>query len=118
MSEVFVGLDMQPEEHSVTIMKNDLIGEVVKEKEQTPAGLSCVNAWRMSLKEAKLLWNRLVSVGPELIFSRSSGFRVLLANPLEVKMRTEDIKNDKVDSKTLAELVEGKLVAKVLRSAC
>ena len=33
MSEVFVGLDMQPEEHSVTIMKNDLIGEVVKEKE-------------------------------------------------------------------------------------
>jgi transposase len=29
---------------------------------------------------------------------------VLLANPLKLKLRAEDIKNDKVDSKTLAEL--------------
>lgn len=43
----------------------------------------------------------LVSVGPGL----KLGFEVLLANPVKVKLRPEDIKNDKVDSKTLAELV-------------
>jgi transposase len=38
-------------------------------------------------------------------FLEKLGFEVLLANPVKVKLRAEDIKNDKVDSKTLAELV-------------
>ena len=31
-------------------------------------------------------------------------FEPLLANPVRVKFRAEDVKNDKVDSKTLADL--------------
>jgi transposase len=42
---------------------------------------------------------------PWIDFLEELGFEVLLANRLKVKMRAEDIKNDKVDSKTLAELL-------------
>lgn len=42
---------------------------------------------------------------PWIDFLEELGYDVLLANPLRVKLRAEDIKNDKVDSKTLAELL-------------
>lgn len=45
----------------------------------------------------------MVFVGRGLILEEM-GFTVLVANPLKVKLRAEDIKNDKVDSKTLADL--------------
>jgi len=50
----------------------------------------------------------LESVGfgwPWIDFLEELGYEVLLANPMNVKLRAEDIKNDKVDSKTLAELL-------------
>lgn len=37
-------------------------------------------------------------------FLKDLEFEPLLANPLKVKLRAEDVKNDKVDSKTLAHL--------------
>jgi hypothetical protein len=67
MSDVVVGLDIHLKNTQVTVLRNDLIVEMVK---------------RERLR-----------------------YEVLLANPVKVKLRAEDIKNDKVDSKTLAELV-------------
>lgn len=49
----------------------------------------------------------LESVGfcwPWIDFLKELEFEPLLANPLKVKLRAEDVKNDKVDSKTLAHL--------------
>ncbi len=52
---------------------------------------------RVALESVGFCW-------PWIDFLKELEFEPLLANPLKVKIRAEDVKNDKVDSKTLAHL--------------
>jgi transposase len=104
MSEVVVGLDIHLKKTQVTVMKNDLIGEIVKKErvDTSKSGLkksleSVPRGSRVALESVGFCW-------PWFDFLEDLGYEVLLANPLKVKLRAEDIKNDKVDSKTLADL--------------
>jgi len=105
MSEVVVGLDVHLKNTQVTVMRNDLIGEIVKRervstcKAELRKCLSSVpKGSRVALESVGFCW-------PWIDFLEELGYEVLLANPAKVKLRAEDIKNDRVDSKTLAELV-------------
>jgi transposase len=102
MGEVVVGLDVHLKNTQVTIMK--LNGEIVK-KERIK---TCKAELRRSLEDVpKGSRVALESVGfcwPWIDFLDELKFVPLLANPVRVKLRAEDVKNDKVDSKTLADL--------------
>ena len=105
MSEVVVGLDVHLKKTQVTVMKNDLIGEIVKRErvDTSKAGLrksleAVPKGTKVALESVGFCW-------PWIDFLEELGYEVLLANPVKVKLRAEDIKNDKLDSKTLAELV-------------
>lgn len=102
MSEVVVGLDVHLKNTQVTIMK--LNGEIVKrERIETSKGelrkclASVPKGSRVALESVGFCW-------PWIDFLRELEFEPLLANPLRVKLRAEDVKNDKVDSRTLADL--------------
>ena len=105
MSEVVVGLDVHLKKTQVTVMKNDLIGEIVKRErvDTSKAGLrksleAVPKGTKVALESVGFCW-------PWIDFLEELGYEVLLANPVKVKLRAEDIKNDKLDSKKLAELV-------------
>jgi transposase len=102
MSEVVVGLDVHLKNTQVTVMK--LNGEVVK-KERIK---TCKSELRRSLEDVPRGSRvALESVGfcwPWIDFLDELKLTPLLANPFRVKLRAEDVKNDKVDSKTLADL--------------
>ena len=105
MSDVVVGLDIHLKKTQVTVLRNDLIGEIVKRErvDTTKVGLrksleSVPKGTKVALESVGFCW-------PWIDFLEDLGYEVLLANPVKVKLRAEDIKNDKVDSKTLAELV-------------
>ncbi len=105
MSEVVVGLDVHLKSTQVTVMKNDLIGEIVKRervgtnKDELRKALESVpKGSKVALESVGFCW-------PWIDFLEEIGFEVLLANPMRVKLRAEEINYDKVDSKTLAELL-------------
>lgn len=102
MGEVVVGLDVHLKNTQVTIMK--LNGEIVK-KERIK---TCKAELRRCLEDVpKGSRVALESVGfcwPWIDFLDELKFVPLLANPVRVKLRAEDVKNDKADSKTLADL--------------
>jgi transposase len=105
MSEVVVGLDVHLKSTQVTVMKNDLIGEIVKRERVATSKAELRKSLASVPKGSKVA---LESVGfgwPWIDFLEELGYEVVLANPVKVKLRAEDIKNDKVDSKTLAELL-------------
>lgn len=102
MSDVVVGLDVHLKSTQVTVMKMN--GEVVRRErvgtsraelqrclEGVPRGS------RVALESVGFCW-------PWIDFLGELGFEALLANPVKVKLRAEDVKNDRVDSKTLADL--------------
>jgi transposase len=102
MGEVVVGLDVHLRNTQITIMKMD--GEIVKrEKARTSrAELRSVlesvpKGTRVALESVGFCW-------PWVDFLEELEYEALLANPVKVKLRAEDVKNDKVDSKTLADL--------------
>jgi transposase len=102
MSEVVVGLDVHLKNTQVTIMK--LNGEIVKRgrivtsrSELRRCLASVPKGSRVALESVGFCW-------PWIDFLRELEFEPLLANPLRVKLRAEDVKNDKVDSRTLADL--------------
>jgi len=102
MSEIVVGLDVHLKNTQVTVMKSD--GEIVKRER---VGTSKAELRRCLASVPKGSKVALESVGfcwPWIDFLRELEFEVLLANPVRVKLRAEDIKNDKVDSRTLAHL--------------
>jgi len=105
MSEVVVGLDVHLKKTQVTVMKNDLIGEIVKRERVDTSRAELGKCLKSVPKGSKVALESVGFCWPWIDFLEELGFEVLLANPLKVKMRAEDIKNDKVDSKTLAELV-------------
>jgi transposase len=102
MTDVVVGLDVHLKKTQVTIMK--LNGEVVKRekistcKADLRRSLDCVpRGSRVALESLGFCW-------PWIDFLDELGFEPLLANPLKVKSRAEDVKTDKVDSELLAHL--------------
>jgi len=102
MDEVVVGLDVHLKNTQVTVMK--LNGEVVKKeriktcKAELRRSLETVpEGSRVALESVGFCW-------PWIDFLDELKFVPLLANPMRVKLRAEDVKNDKVDSKTLADL--------------
>jgi transposase len=104
MSEVVVGLDVHLKSTQVTIMKNDLIGEIVKRERVDTSKAELRRSLESVPKGTKVALESVGFCWPWIDFLEELGFEVLLANPLKLKLRAEDIKNDKVDSKTLAEL--------------
>jgi transposase len=102
MSDVVVGLDVHLKSTQVTVMK--LNGEIVK-RERVGTNRNDLKKSLASVPKGSKV--ALESVGfcwPWIDFLRELEFEPLLANPLKVKLRAEDVKNDKVDSKTLAHL--------------
>jgi transposase len=102
MSDVVVGLDVHLKNTQITVMK--LNGEIVKKervrtsKAELRRSLKCVpEGSRVALESVGFCW-------PWIDFLWELKLEPLLANPFKVKLRAEDVKNDKVDSKTLAEL--------------
>jgi transposase len=102
VSDVVVGLDVHLKNTQVTVMK--LNGEIVKKervrttKTDLQKSLECVpKGSKVALESVGFCW-------PWIDFLDKLEFEVLLANPVRVKLRAEDVKNDKVDSKTLADL--------------
>jgi transposase len=99
--EVVVGLDVHLKKTQVTIMKMN--GEVVKKeridttKADLRRSLECIpKGSKVALESVGFCW-------PWIDFLEELGHNVLLANPLLLKCMG-DIKNDKVDSKRLANL--------------
>ena len=105
MSEVVVGLDVHLKNTQVTVMKNDLIGEIVKKERVGTNKAELQKSLASVPKGSKVALESVGSCWPWIDFLEELGYEVLLANPVKVKLRAEDIKNDKVDSRTLAELV-------------
>jgi transposase len=102
MSEVVVGLDVHLKNTQVTVMKMN--GEIVK-KERVRTGKAELRKSLESVPKGSKV--ALESVGfcwPWIDFLEQLEYETLLANPVKVKLRAEDVKNDKVDSKTLADL--------------
>jgi len=102
MSDVVVGLDVHLKNTQVTVMK--LNGEIVK-RERVETSKSALRRCLESVPRGSRV--ALESVGfcwPWIDFLKELEFEPLLANSLKVKLRAEDVKNDKVDSKTLAHL--------------
>ena len=105
MSEVVVGLDVHLKSTQVTVMKNDLIGEIVKRERVGTSKAELQRSLAAVPKGSKVALESVGFCWPWIDFLEELGYQVLLANPVKVKLRAEDIKNDKVDSRTLAELV-------------
>src|SRR4030042_4851041 len=102
MSDVVVGLDVHLKNTQVTIMKMN--GEIVK-KERIGTSKNELRRCLASVPRGSKV--ALESVGfcwPWIDFLKDLEFEPLLANPVKVKLRAEDVKNDRVDSKTLADL--------------
>ena len=102
MGEVVVGLDVHLKNTQVTIMKMN--GEIVKKervrtnKAELRRVLECVpKGSKVALESVGFCW-------PWIDFLKSLEYETLLANPVKVKLRAEDVKSDKADSKTLAHL--------------
>jgi len=102
MSDVVVGLDVHLKDTQVTVMK--LNGEIVKRErvrtnraELRKSLQSVPKGTRVALESVGFCW-------PWIDFLDALEFEPLLANPVKVKYRAEDVKTDRVDSKLLADL--------------
>ncbi len=71
MSDVVVGLDVHLKSTQVTVMKNDLIGEIVKRERVGTNKAELRKCLGSVPKGGKELWSLLVFVGLGLIFSKS-----------------------------------------------
>jgi transposase len=104
MDEVVVGLDVHLKNTQVTIMKNDMKGEIVKREKVSTSKVGLRRSLESVPKGTKVALESVGFCWPWVDFLEELGFEALLANPVKVKLRAEDVKNDKVDSKTLADL--------------
>jgi len=102
MPQVVVGLDMHLKRTHGTVMMID--GKIVRQE--------IFNTGREDLKEflknvpkhTKVALESLGFCWPWVEFIEELGYTPLLANPIKVKQRAEDVKTDKVDSELLAHL--------------
>lgn len=102
MSDVVVGLDVHLKKTQVTIMKMN--GEIVKREKVDTSKDSLKGSLRCVPKGSKVALESVGFCWPWIDFLDELGFEPLLANPVKVKCRAEDVKTDRVDSKLLADL--------------
>lgn len=102
MGEVVVGLDVHLKNTQVTIMK--LNGEIVKKERVRTNKAELKRSLEFVPKKSKVALESAGFCWPWVDFLDELEFEVLLANPMKVKYRAEDVKTDKVDSRLLADL--------------
>lgn len=102
MPPIVVGLDLHLKRTQGTVMSAD--GKILRQKkfetsrEELRRFLSGLPAGtKVALESQGFCW-------PWIDFIEQLGFAPLLANPIKVKIRAEDVKTDKVDSELLAHL--------------
>jgi transposase len=102
LDDVVVGLDLHMKNIQGTILKMN--GELVKQekfrtdKEGLRRFLEGVpESTKVALESVGFCW-------PWIDYVEELGYRLLLANPVKVKSRAEDVKTDKIDSELLAHL--------------
>jgi transposase len=102
LSDVVVGLDVHLKNTQVTIMK--LNGEIVKRERVATTKAELRRSLASVPKGSKVALESVGFCWPWIDFLDELEYEVLLANPLKVKYRAEDVKTDRVDSKLLADL--------------
>ena len=102
MSDVVVGLDVHLKETQVTVMKMN--GEIVKRERVKTSRAELRKSLQAVPKGTKVALESVGFCWPWIDFLDSLEFEPLLANPVKVKYRAEDVKTDRVDSKLLADL--------------
>lgn len=102
MSGVVVGLDVHLKNTQVTVMK--LNGEVVKTERVRTNKADLRRSLESVPKGSKVALESVGFCWPWIDFLHQLEYEPLLANPVKVKYRAEDVKTDRVDSKLLADL--------------
>jgi transposase len=102
MSDVVVGLDVHLKDTQVTVMK--LNGEIVKRERVRTTRAELRKSLQSVPKGSKVALESVGFCWPWVDFLDELEYEPLLANPVKVKYRAEDVKTDKVDSKLLADL--------------
>jgi transposase len=102
LSDVVVGLDVHLKNTQVTVMK--LNGEIVKRERVATTKAELRKSLESVPKGSKVALESVGFCWPWIDFLDELEYEVLLANPVKVKYRAEDVKTDRVDSKLLADL--------------
>ena len=102
MQEVVVGLDLHLKQTHGTIMTMD--GRILKQgkfrtrKEELGTFLMGLpSGTKVAIESVGFCW-------PWIDYVEELGYIPLLANPIKLKQRAEDVKTDKVDSELLAQM--------------
>ena len=102
MSDVVVGLDVHLKDTQVNVMK--LNGEIVKRERVRTTRAELRKSLQSVPKGSKVALESVGFCWPWVDFLDELEYEPLLANPVKVKYRAEDVKTDRVDSKLLADL--------------
>lgn len=102
MSEVVVGLEVHLKSTQVTVMKID--GEIVKKERVGTSKAELRRSLGSVPKGSRVAFESVGFCWLWINFLEQLGYEPLLANPVKVKQRAEDVKNDKKDSRLLADL--------------
>jgi transposase len=102
LSDVVVGLDVHLKNTQVTVMKMN--GEILKRERVSTTKAELRKSLESVPKGSKIALESVGFCWPWIDFLDELEFEVLLANPVKVKYRAEDVKTDRVDSKLLADL--------------
>jgi len=102
LSDVVVGLDVHLKNTQVTVMK--INGEILKRERVSTTKAELRRCLESVPKGSKVALESVGFCWPWIDFLDELEFEVLLANPVKVKYRAEDVKTDRVDSKLLADL--------------
>ena len=97
-----VGLDLHLKNIQGTIMRMN--GEIVKQEKFRTRKENLERFLEGVPRGSKVALESLGFCWPWIDFLEELGYEVLLANPVKVKSRAEDVKTDKVDSELLAHL--------------
>jgi transposase len=102
LSDVLVGLDFHLKNTQVTAMKMNK--EILKREKVSTTKAELRRSLESIPKGSKVALESVGFCWPWTDFLNALEFEVLLANPVKVKYRAEDVKTDRVDSKLLADL--------------
>jgi len=102
MDEVVVGLDVHLKNTQVTVMRMN--GEILRTERVKTNKIELRRALESVPKGSKVALESVGFCWPWVDFLDQLEFEPLLANPVKVKYRAEDVKTDRVDSKLLADL--------------
>jgi len=102
MPKVVVGLDLHLKKAQGTVMSMD--GRIVRQEKFNTSKEDLRDFLKKLPKGTNVALELLGFCWPWIEFIEELGYTPLLANPIKVKQRAEDVKTDKVDSEQLANL--------------